>query len=80
MSTETEPFYDISEGDWRVVASPLGDGDATIEFTYKCEPFRTVTYPAYKVWNIPAHLRDIIEDFEHGMALASWTGFGSVLR
>lgn len=68
MSSD-EPFYDITEGDWRVVAVPHGEQQARIEFTYRGEPFKAVNgYPAYKVWNIPAHLHDIIEGFESHLA------------
>ena len=74
-------IYDVSDGDWRVVATDSDvRGEAKIRFEYRGEFFREVRYPAYKVWNIPAHLRDIVADFEHGMALASATGLEGFAR
>jgi hypothetical protein len=77
MSDET-PYYDITEGDWRVIATPSGGGDARIDFTYKGDPFRSLACPAYRVWNIPAHMTDIVADFEAGMRVASWPDFPSL--
>jgi hypothetical protein len=67
-------IFDITEGDWQVIATEADQGEALVEFTYKSEPYRSIRYPAYKVWNIPAHLSDITADFESGMELASWPG------
>lgn len=81
MSTEPtrDTIFDITEGDWHVVAarSVFTAGAATVVFEYKGKHYATVSYPAYKVWNIPAHLSDITEDFEVGMAAASWNGLPS---
>ena len=73
--------YDITEGAWRVTATYLGEGpDARIEFFHNGEPFQAFEYPAYKIWNIAAHLHDIVADFEHGLALASTTGLGGSVQ
>lgn len=75
----SEHYFDITEGDWRVVAEQTETrGVARVRFVHKGQPYREVDYPAYKVWNIAAHLADIIADFEHGMALASWSGIPAV--
>jgi hypothetical protein len=74
LEREDSCIFDLTEGDWRVTAIDVGDGDAQVEFTYKSEPYRSLRYPAYKVWNIPAHLSDITADFEAGLELASWPG------
>ncbi len=39
---------------------PESKGDALIEVHRDGKPFRNFKFPAYKVWNIPAHADDII--------------------
>jgi hypothetical protein len=71
-------FFDITQGDWRVTADRSAEaGVARICFTHKGEPFREFDYLSYKVWNVAAHLHDIVTDFEQGMALASWPDGGT---
>lgn len=73
--TTSDPIYDITEGPWRVVAEDTETrGEARVRFWHEGELHREIQYPAYKVWNIAAHLADVIADFEHGMALASASG------
>lgn len=74
MSVELRLVYDITEGPWRVMCSYTGEGqDAFVTFWHNGEHYQSFDYPAYKVWNIAAHLHDIVADFEHGMAVASST-------
>ena len=40
---------------------PESKGDALIEVERDGEVIRTFNFPAYKVWNIPAHSNDIIQ-------------------
>lgn len=37
--------------------------DAIIEITRDGQPLRSFTYPAYRIWNIAAHFRDMVDDF-----------------
>ncbi len=79
--TDQKYAYDITEGDWRVTAEAgYGvNGDTTITFYHKGEIYRTMPYPAYRIWNISAHFHDIVADFEDGMAKANWSGFPNVV-
>lgn len=70
----SELAFDITEGDWRVTGSYEGEGN--IVFYKDGKEYKKLTYPGYKIWNIPAHLQDIIADFERGMAAASSDGLG----
>jgi hypothetical protein len=53
-------------------------GEALIEITKDGTLIKSVLWPAYKIWNIPAHADDIVTDLEAGLHEAGWTGFGSV--
>jgi hypothetical protein len=62
----SEIEFDVSQGPWRVTGSYASEDNIAI---YRDgEHFRTFTYPAYKIWNIPAHLADLIESLETGLA------------
>lgn len=53
-------------------------GDALIEIFRDGQPHRAFLFPAYKVWNIPAHFSDIVdgelEGNDSGYQMAAWDG------
>ncbi len=55
-------------------------GNALIEVERDGKIIRTFTFPAYKVWNIPAHASDIIESElaknDEGYRIAGSDGLG----
>lgn len=59
------------------------EADVMIEIFKDDEPLRRFLFPAYKVWNIAAHFRDIVDGEIAGNAsgyeLAAWTGFPNAL-
>jgi len=62
----SEIEFDVTHGEWRVTGSYADEDNITI---YRDgEPFRTFTYPAYKIWNIPAHLDELVESLEDELA------------
>ena len=46
---------------FRAIDIPNSQGEALIEVERDGEIIRSFTFPAYKVWNIPAHAHDIID-------------------
>lgn len=56
----------------------VNSSDALIEIFKDGQPLREFLFPAYKVWNIAAHFRDIVDgeiaNSAHGYELAAWTG------
>lgn len=54
-------------------------GDALIEVFKEGKLVREFLFPAYKIWNIAAHFKDIvdgeIENSDSGYRAAAWTGF-----
>lgn len=60
-------------------------GDALVELHYDGKIVREMIYPAYKIWNLAAHFRDIVDgelsadDSERGYRIAGATGFGGVI-
>ena len=46
---------------FRAFGLETGKGDALIEVERDGKIIKSFTFPAYKVWNIPAHANDIIE-------------------
>lgn len=56
--------------------------DALIEIFKDGNPVREFLFPAYKIWNLAAHFRDIvdgeIENSDSGYRAAAWTGIGPV--
>ena len=57
---------------------PPNDGDALIEISKDGVPLRQFLFPAYKIWNIAAHFRDIvdgeIENSAKGYEMVAWNG------
>jgi hypothetical protein len=53
-------------------------GNALIEIFRDGTLYREFLYPAYKIYNIAAHFRDIVdgelEDHDGGYRMASWNG------
>jgi hypothetical protein len=61
-----------------------GDGpDARIEIIREGQPYKTFTYPAYKIFNLAAHFEDIVDsELRHddeGYKIAGSTGFGGYI-
>jgi len=54
------------------------DGDALIEVMLEGIPVRTFLFPAYKIWNIAAHFKDIVDgeikNSPRGYNMAAWNG------
>lgn len=52
--------------------------DALVEIFKDGEPVRHFLFPAYKIWNVPAHFTDIvdgeIEKSSRGYEMAAWDG------
>ena len=74
---ETEPDRGFVFKAWNL---PDSKGNALIEVWRDDKLVRDFKFPAYKIWNIPAHSDDIItselnKDTE-GYAIASSTGIG----
>lgn len=55
-------------------------GDALVEIFKDGQPLRSFMFPAYKIWNIAAHFRDIvdseIEKSASGYVMAASDGLG----
>lgn len=71
-----EPIFDLIEGDWHVFATdlPSRTHEALVTFEYQDKLYKKVIYPAYAIWNVPAHLREITEVFEAAIALTTAGG------
>ena len=77
MIFETESEQGFVFKAWKIKDSKLA---ALVEVEKDGGLIRSFLFPAYKVWNVPAHSRDIIEselagNFD-GYWLAGATGFG----
>ena len=81
------PEFDIDDRGFNVKAWYLEDiadskGDALIVIKYGDTLIREFIFPAYKIWNIAAHFRDIVDgelskdDKSRGYAIAASTGLG----
>lgn len=59
------------------------DGDALIEIFKDGNPHRKFLFPAYKIWNISAHFRDIvdgeIQNSDSGYKMAAWDGISGAV-
>jgi len=74
---ETKPDRGFVFKAWELIDTT---SDALIEVEHQNKIVRSFTFPAYKVWNIPAHSNDIIQselnkDIE-GYMQAGSTGLG----
>ena len=58
------------------------NADALVEIFKDGAQVRQFTFPAYKVYNLQAHFRDIvdgeIDKNTHGLSLAAWNGIDGV--
>ena len=81
------PEFDIEDRGFRVRAWYLENtesskGDAEIEIYHNDKSVRHFLFPAYKIWNIAAHFRDIVDgelsknDKKRGYAIAASNGLG----
>ena len=52
------------------------EGEALIEIFRGESLVKSARWPAYKVWNIFAHMDEIADDLESGLACAGSTGLG----
>ena len=79
------PEFNINDRGFNAKAWYLKDiaeskGDALIEIRKKDKLLRQFLFPAYKIWNIPAHFRDIVdgelseENKAKGYKIAASTG------
>ena len=81
------PEFDINDRGFNVKAWYLEDtedskGDALIVVKYGDKVLRKFIFPAYKIWNIAAHFRDIVDgelskdDESRGYMIAASDGLG----
>lgn len=74
--------FDIIEGDYRLTAEddPMDKRNSIIKIYKKEKLIKTMNWPAYKIWNIPAHAKDIVEGLESendsGLKMAGNNGLG----
>jgi hypothetical protein len=63
---------------------PPHGGDALVEIFKDGQPVREFLFPAYKIWNIAAHFRDIVDSEiskdAHGYEMADWNGLPTPSR
>ena len=82
-----KPEFDINDRGfnakaWYLENTETSKGDALIEISYQGKVVRQFIFPAYKIWNIPAHFNDIVDgelskdDKERGYAIAASDGLG----
>lgn len=62
---------------------PPHNGDVLIEVFRENKMLRRFLFPAYKIWNIAAHFRDIVdgelENNPSGYQMASWDGISGAV-
>lgn len=63
VADEREWAFDIEDRGFRVRGSYQDELGDNIEITRGGRPFKTFTYPGYRIWNIAAHFRDYVDDF-----------------
>ena len=70
--------YEFDQGDFSFKATYLLEpaGEAEIEIKKAGVVVKTFLFPAYKIWNIPAHAVDIVADLEGGLTVAGSDGLG----
>lgn len=78
--------FEQSDRGYTIKASYLKQpnaGDALIEITKDGSPLRCFTFPAYKIWNLSAHFRDIVDGEldgnDHGYRMAAWDGISGAI-
>ena len=53
--------FELSEQGYDFKAEHIGNGDARITIQKDGEMIRDFKFPSYKIWNIAAHARDIVD-------------------
>ena len=70
---------------WYLENIETSKGDALVVVKYGRKTIRQFIFPAYKIWNIPAHFDDIIDgelskdDKERGYRIAASTGLEGLI-
>jgi hypothetical protein len=63
---------------WYLKDTTESKGNALIVIYLKGEVLREFLFPAYKIWNIPAHFTDIVDgelaNSDSGYRMAAWNG------
>jgi hypothetical protein len=82
----TKPDFEITDRNYKVRAwgnYKEDSRDALIEIQKDGEAYKEFEYPSYKIWNIAAHFRDIVDseiaENDRGYRIAGSTGFGGVI-
>ena len=74
LAYETKPYKEFVAKAWYLKEG----GDALIHILHKGKMVREFLFPAYKIWNIGAHLQDIAEseinNDDRGYQIAAFTG------
>ncbi len=72
--------FDFEEDGFRFVSKEKDKGNSEITISREGKILRQFLFPSYKIWNIPAHAKDIIEglkkDVDCGLRVAGSDGFG----
>lgn len=67
---------------WYLKDIEASKGDALVVIYLKGEVLREFLFPAYKIWNIPAHFSDIVDGelakSDAGYRMAAWNGIGPI--
>ena len=88
MNREKErkkPEFDINDRGfnakaWHLKNTAESKGDSLIQISYNGQLLREFLFPSYKIWNIPAHFKDIVDgelskdDKARGYRIAASTG------
>jgi hypothetical protein len=71
--------YEFEEKGYKFRATYLKEpkGDALIEIFKEDKLIKEFLFPSYKIYNISAHVNDIINDLEEGLKIAGSNGLGS---
>jgi len=83
-----KPEFDITDRGfnikvWCLENDETHKGDALVEIRYQDELIREFIYPSYKIWNLAAHFKDIvdgeIDNDDRGYEIAGSTGLGGCI-
>jgi hypothetical protein len=76
--TRDKVAFEVETRGFKFTATYLIEpGEALIEITRDGQIVKSLTWPAYKIWNVAAHADDIALDLEAGLTAAGVVGFGA---
>ena len=67
---------EFTHKDYHVKSKQIDKGNSLVTILKDDNVIKEIKWPTYKIFNIPAHIEDIVYNIEEGLRIAGSTGLG----